>query len=140
MVGPVAQAQPAELAAALAAHHVHAPLVLLYGSLALGAGLGVGQDPVGVLTLRAVLAQPHVDGCTIHLLWTGQILEKLLGRKAGGQHSIDVEKHGFHDPESAALGTRTSTRRQTCRFDVCHARSAFHCTDTVLCKPPCREA
>ena len=42
MLSPVAQAEPAELAAALAADHVHAALVLLNGALALGAGLGVG--------------------------------------------------------------------------------------------------
>lgn len=41
MVCPVAQAEPAELTAALAAHHVHAPLSLLYGPLTLGARLGV---------------------------------------------------------------------------------------------------
>ena len=67
MVGPVAEAQPAELAAALAAHHVHAPLVLLYGPLALGAGLGVGQNPVGVLTLCTVLPQPHAHCHAVHL-------------------------------------------------------------------------
>lgn len=67
MVGPVAKAQPAELAAALAAHHVHAPLVLLYGPLALGAGLGVGQNPVGVLTLCTVLPQPHAHSHAVHL-------------------------------------------------------------------------
>lgn len=42
MLRPVAKAQPAELITALAAHHVHAALVLLYWALALGAGLGVG--------------------------------------------------------------------------------------------------
>ncbi len=67
MVSPVAQAQPAELTPALTAHHVHAPLVLLYGPLALGAGLGVGQNPVGILALCTVLAQPHVHCLTIHL-------------------------------------------------------------------------
>lgn len=67
MVCPVAQAKPAELTAALAAHHMHAPLGLLYGPLAFGAGLGVGQNPVGILTLSAVLAQPHVHSCTVHL-------------------------------------------------------------------------
>lgn len=67
MVCPVAEAQPAELAAALAAHHVHAPLSLLYGPLALGAGLGVCQDPVGILALCAVLSQPHVHSCAVHL-------------------------------------------------------------------------
>lgn len=67
MLCPIAQAQPAELTPALAAHHVHAPLVLLYGPLALGAGLGVGQDPVGVLTLSTVLPQPQVDSLTVHL-------------------------------------------------------------------------
>ena len=56
MVSPVAKAQPAELTPALAAHHVHATLVLLYGSLALGAGFGIGQNPVGILTLCTVLA------------------------------------------------------------------------------------
>ena len=67
MLRPVAQAQPAELTPALAAHHVHAALVLLYGPLALGAGLGVGQDPIGILTLSTVLPQPQVDSLTVHL-------------------------------------------------------------------------
>lgn len=67
MVGPLAQAQPAEFAAALAAHHVHAPLVLLYGPLALGAGLGVGQYPVGIFTLCTVLPQPHAHSHAVHL-------------------------------------------------------------------------
>ena len=67
MVCPVAKAQPAEFTAALAAHHVHAPLVLLYGALALGAGLGVCQDPVGILTLCTVLAQPHAHSHAVHL-------------------------------------------------------------------------
>ena len=55
MVSPVAKAQPAELTPALTAHHVHAALVFLYGSFALGAGFGVGQNPVGVFTLCTVL-------------------------------------------------------------------------------------
>lgn len=67
MVSPVAQAQPAELAAALAAHHVHAPLVLFYRPLALGAGLGVGQNPVGVFTLCTVLSKPQVHSLTVYL-------------------------------------------------------------------------
>ena len=67
MFGPVAEAQPAELAAALAAHHVHAALVLLYGPLAFGAGLGVGQNPIGVLALSVVFAQPHCNCLAVHL-------------------------------------------------------------------------
>lgn len=70
MVCPVAEAEPAEFAATLAAHHVHAALGFLYGPLALGAGLGVCQDPVGILTLCAVLAQPHAHSCTVHLCTT----------------------------------------------------------------------
>ena len=91
MVGPVSQAQPAELAAALAAHHVHAPLVLLYWPLALGAGLGVGQDPVSILTFRTVLAQPHVNSCAVNLLRTQHTLQKLLSRKTDEQHSIGLK-------------------------------------------------
>jgi len=56
MLSPVAKAQPAKFTPALTAHHVHATLVLFYGSLALGAGFGVGQNPVGILTLCTVLA------------------------------------------------------------------------------------
>ena len=56
MVSPVAKAQPAELTSALTAHHVHATLVFLYGTLALGAGFGVGQNPVGIFTLCTILA------------------------------------------------------------------------------------
>lgn len=56
MVSPVAKAQPAELTSALTAHHVHATLVFLYGPLALGAGFGVGQNPVGIFTLCTILA------------------------------------------------------------------------------------
>ena len=74
MLSPIAKAQPTELAAALTAHHVHAALVLLYRTLALGAGLCVGQDPVGVLTLCAVLAQPLVDCFAVHLHATARVL------------------------------------------------------------------
>mmetsp|Transcript_50405 Transcript_50405/g.113324 ORF Transcript_50405/g.113324 Transcript_50405/m.113324 type:complete len:381 (+) Transcript_50405:89-1231(+) len=69
--GPVAKAQPAELvpaAARLGADHVIAPLVLLYGLVALGAFLGVGLDPADVLGFSTVLDVPLV-----HLLavcWT----------------------------------------------------------------------
>lgn len=70
MLSPIAKAQPAELAAALAADHVHASLILLNGPFALGAGLGVGQNPVGVLTFCTVLAQPHAYCLAVHLqLW-----------------------------------------------------------------------
>ena len=64
---PRGQAQPAELVAALAAGHVHAALVLLDGPLALGAGLGVGQDPVQVLRLCAVLDDPLLHRLAVHL-------------------------------------------------------------------------
>lgn len=67
MLSPVAEAKPAELAATLAAHHVHAALVLLYGSLAFGAGLGVSQNPVGVLALSIVFSQPHGNCLAVHL-------------------------------------------------------------------------
>mmetsp|Transcript_7616 Transcript_7616/g.22807 ORF Transcript_7616/g.22807 Transcript_7616/m.22807 type:complete len:495 (+) Transcript_7616:899-2383(+) len=58
VLAPRAQAQPAELVLAHRAGHVHAPVVLLDGALALGARLGVGEDPVQVLGLRAVLDDP----------------------------------------------------------------------------------
>ena len=64
---PGGQAEPAELMLALRAGHVHAALVLLDRPSALGAGLGVCQDPVQVLTLRAVLDDPLLDCLTIHL-------------------------------------------------------------------------
>jgi hypothetical protein len=67
MLCPRAIAQPAELVPALAAGHMHAPLVLLNGPVALGAGLGVGQDPVEVLTLRAVLGDPLAHSVARHL-------------------------------------------------------------------------
>lgn len=53
--------------AALRAGHVHAAVVLLDGPLALGARFGVGQDPVEVLALRAVLQQPLRDRGAVHL-------------------------------------------------------------------------
>jgi hypothetical protein len=54
-------------APALAACHVHAPLVLLNWSVALWAGFSVGQDPVEVLTLSAVLSDPLADSATRNL-------------------------------------------------------------------------
>ena len=47
--------------------HVHAALILLDRPLALGALLGVRQDPVEVLTLCAVLDQPSPDNLAFHL-------------------------------------------------------------------------
>ena len=67
MLLPVALAQPAELVAALAACHVHAALVLFDGPPALGALLGVRQDPVQVLALRAVLQNPLPHRVAVHL-------------------------------------------------------------------------
>lgn len=67
MVSPCALAQPAELKAALTAGHVHAALVLLDGPLALGALLGVRQDPVQIFALGAVLDQPLPDCVACHL-------------------------------------------------------------------------
>ena len=64
---PAAQAQPAELAAALRAYHVHAALVLLDRSLALGAGFRVGQHPVCVFAFGAVFQGPLGDRFTSHL-------------------------------------------------------------------------
>ena len=47
--------------------HVHAALVLLYWALAFWAGLGVGQDPVQILALRAVFANPVRHRHAVHL-------------------------------------------------------------------------
>mmetsp|Transcript_3582 Transcript_3582/g.7698 ORF Transcript_3582/g.7698 Transcript_3582/m.7698 type:complete len:325 (-) Transcript_3582:389-1363(-) len=58
MVIPIAHADPAELVPALLARHVVAPLVLLNAGRALGAGFGVGQDPVGGFRLVAALLGP----------------------------------------------------------------------------------
>ena len=57
---------------ALAACHVHTPLVLLNGAVALGAGLSVGKDPVQVLTLSTVLGDPLANGAAGHLLGRGK--------------------------------------------------------------------
>lgn len=46
---------------------MHAALVLLDGPVALGAGLGVGQDPVQVLTLSTVLRDPLAHSVAAHL-------------------------------------------------------------------------
>lgn len=44
--------------------HVHAAVVLLDGPAALGAWLGVGQDPEGVLAVALVLQVPGTEGDT----------------------------------------------------------------------------
>lgn len=67
VLSPAALAEPAELVLALTAGHMHAALILLYGPLALGAGLGVGQDPVQILALRAVLYNPLLHCLAVHL-------------------------------------------------------------------------
>lgn len=76
MLLPRAEAQPAELVAALTARHVHAALVLLDRALALWARLRVGNDPREVLALGAVLygPLPHsfaVDGA-VSLVLAGE--------------------------------------------------------------------
>jgi len=71
MIGPGPVAQPAELVTALAAGHVHAALVLFNGPVALGAGLGVGQDPVEVFTLSTVLRDPLANCVTGDLIGAG---------------------------------------------------------------------
>ncbi len=98
MISPVAKAQPAELTPALTAHHVHATLVFLYGSLALGAGFGVGQNPVGIFTLCTVLAQPHANSLTVHLQRSSMVALLLVPKsccalrcKAGTQPDEELE-------------------------------------------------
>ena len=63
---PFAAAHPAKLKLALRADHVHAPQVLLYGPLARRARFGVGQDPVHVLGLGAVLHEPLLNRLAVH--------------------------------------------------------------------------
>jgi len=98
MLSPVAKAQPAKFTPALTAHHVHATLVLFYGSLALGAGFGVGQNPVGILTLCTVLAQPHADSLTVHLQRSSMVALLLMPKsccamscKAGTQPDKELK-------------------------------------------------
>ena len=67
VLSPGREAEPAELVPALGAAHVHAALILLDRPLALGAGLGVGQDPVQVLRLCTVLHQPLLHCLAIDL-------------------------------------------------------------------------
>ena len=67
MLSPGGQAEPAELEFALRAGHVHAALVLLNRPLALGAGLGVCQDPVQIFALCTVLDYPLPHGLAVHL-------------------------------------------------------------------------
>lgn len=78
---PVALAQPAELIAALAARHMHAALVLLNGPPALGALLGVRQDPVQVLALCAVLQDPFAHRVAVHLCATRHQYDHLSTRE-----------------------------------------------------------
>lgn len=73
MLSPGALAEPTELKAALAARHVHAALVLLDGALALGALLGVRQDPVQVLALCAVFQDPLAHRLAVHLCGTDSL-------------------------------------------------------------------
>jgi len=63
---------------ALTAGHVHAALVLLNGSVTLGARLGVGQDPVEVLTLSTVLGDPLAHCVTAHLWAAGSHISCLI--------------------------------------------------------------
>jgi hypothetical protein len=65
MLRPVAHANPAELESTHLAVHVVTALVFLYAAIALGALLGIGQDPVGCLRLALALLLPgreHVAG------------------------------------------------------------------------------
>ena len=63
---PLPLTHPAELVLTLRARDVHAPHVLLDGSFALGAGLGVGDDPVHVFRLGAVLDEPLAHRLAVH--------------------------------------------------------------------------
>ena len=60
---PRPETHPAEVCptADVPADHVVAPAVLLDGSLALGALLGVGRDPVGGLRVVVALLDPPLD-------------------------------------------------------------------------------
>mmetsp|Transcript_2487 Transcript_2487/g.6457 ORF Transcript_2487/g.6457 Transcript_2487/m.6457 type:complete len:321 (-) Transcript_2487:277-1239(-) len=90
VVLPFAVAQPAELVLALRACHVHAALVLLDGSLALGARLGVCQDPVHVLRLRAVLHEPCLHSGAVH-----RPVPFLVAGEAEGAATVAGDVHGL---------------------------------------------
>jgi hypothetical protein len=66
VLAPRCEAEPTELMAALAARHVHAALILLDRALALGARLGVGDDPREVLALSTVLDVPLFHRLAVH--------------------------------------------------------------------------
>lgn len=66
MFRPCSPTQPAELMPALAACHVHAALVLLYGPLALGAGFRIRDDPCEILTFSTVFYVPLLNSFAVH--------------------------------------------------------------------------
>lgn len=67
MLGPIAEAKPAEVVPTETALHVVAPLVLLDGLAAFRAVFGVGHDPSYVLRLGRVLHVPLP--CRLALSW-----------------------------------------------------------------------
>ena len=66
VLGPSTSAQPAELVAALTTGHVHTTLILFDWPLALGAWLGIGDDPSQVLAFCTILNVPLFHSFTVH--------------------------------------------------------------------------
>lgn len=76
---------------ALTACHVHASLVLLYGSMALGAWLGVGEDPVQVFTLSTVLGDPLAHRVTRHLSRTESAIRQQYRRTVSHKQLLPTQ-------------------------------------------------
>ena len=106
VVGPGPDAEPAELEAALRAGHVHAALVLLDGPLALGALLGVGQDPVEVFRLGRVLDEPAA-----HRLAADRPVRLLAAGEAEVAAAVAVDVDGRAQGRGGGQGGSSSCGR-----------------------------
>ena len=106
---------------------MHAALVLLYGPLALGTLLGVGQDPIQILALCAVLQDPCVHCVAVHLqtqpclqfaamawhaphiavMWPVPLLSGHMGASGQDWQTGDVSEDSGRTQQAAKPGKQT---------------------------------
>jgi hypothetical protein len=130
MVAPGAHADPAELLLAELAGHVVAALVLLDARVAVGALLGVGEDPVGGLRLRHALRQPlaqlqAADGA-VRLL---AALEAERVVAAAADHRLPTPQVAWHTHKINTRDTvNISTPVTSCHVMECKSDSPMMAT------------
>mmetsp|Transcript_22470 Transcript_22470/g.62320 ORF Transcript_22470/g.62320 Transcript_22470/m.62320 type:complete len:249 (-) Transcript_22470:452-1198(-) len=121
MFCPFLLAQPTKFVFALRACHVHAPLVLLNWTFALWAWLGVGQDPIEVLRLCAVLQDPLLHSVTVHRAVRLLVTGKAEGVMAAADH---IDRIAFRCAAGAFDSEDTARGRAPLELWVCFNKAA----------------